>query len=130
IQKVFYLFGPEKMSYLYLKRPGQLPWGYRPYEFDRQLIEPIPEQLDALKLALEYTNVSSFVEVAKWLTAVTGRPISHASLHMIKKKDFDKQYPSSPSTEVSKAPAERPEKGRSGRPQGEKDSHGGAGRGQ
>lgn len=110
------------MSYLYLKRPGQLPWGYRPYKHDPQLIEPIESELDALKQALDYCEVSSFVSVAKWLSAVTGRPISHAALHKIKHKDFDKQYPSSPSSEVSSSPADRPDKKRSGRPFGAKTS--------
>lgn len=110
------------MSYLYLKRPGQLPWGYKPCKHDPQLIEPIEAELDALRQAMEYCEVSSFVEVAKWLSAVTGRPLSHAALHKIKHKDFDKQYPSTPSTEVSSSPADRPDKKRSGRPQGAKES--------
>lgn len=110
------------MSYLYLKRPGQLPWGYKPCKHDPQLIEPIEAELDALKQAIEYCEVSSFKEVSKWLTAVTGRHLSHAALHKIKHKDFDKQYPSAPSTEKANSVADRPDKGKSGRPQGAKTS--------
>lgn len=112
------------MSYLYLKRPGQLPWGYKPCRLDPQLIEPIPEQLDALRKALEYCEGSSYREVAKWLTAVTGRSISNVALLKIKREDFDKRYPSTPSPENSDTtPAYRPDKKQSGRPKGSEDSY-------
>lgn len=98
-----------------------MPWGYEDCPSDPQLIKPIASELDLLKQAYEYLNVSSYAEVAKWLTAASGRYISNVGLWKIKKKPFDQQYPSSATQEIPHATGDRGHK-KSGRPIGSRNS--------
>ena len=73
----------------------QLPFGYEQDEDDPDLLNPIEEQLEALEQAKEYLKSCSFREVARWLSATTGRKISFQGLHKIvrsekKRKDVAK----------------------------------------
>ena len=43
---------------------------------------------DGIRLAKEYLKGSSYREVAKWLSAKTGRKISHVALYKMAKKEL------------------------------------------
>lgn len=59
----------------------QIPFGYRVHPDDERLLEPIPEELEALELAKRHLKQYSYREVAIWLSKTTGRYISHMGLH-------------------------------------------------
>lgn len=63
-----------------VRRNQHVPWGYKISDYDPQLFEPIEEELDLLEKAFDYMRYCSSHEVARWLTQMTGRPISHAGL--------------------------------------------------
>ena len=65
----------------------RVPWGYKRSEFDPQLLEPIDEQLEALELGMRYLKMSSYPEVARWLTDYTGRRITPMGLWKRLKRD-------------------------------------------
>ena len=65
----------------------RVPWGYKRSEFDPQLLEPIDEQLEALELGMRYLKMSSYPEVARWLTDYTGRRITPMGLWKRVKRD-------------------------------------------
>ena len=56
-----------------------VPFGYKLAE-DNHSLEPIEKELTALEKAKEYLENSSYREVAQWVTATTGRYISHVGL--------------------------------------------------
>ena len=57
-----------------------VPFGYKINEDDRELLDPIPYELEALELARKYVKQYSLRQVANWLTTKTGRQISHIGL--------------------------------------------------
>ena len=57
-----------------------VPFGYRINEDDRELLDPIPYELEALELARRHVKQYSLRQVANWLTTKTGRQISHIGL--------------------------------------------------
>jgi hypothetical protein len=57
-----------------------VPFGYRIDDDDPDLLQPVPLELEALKLAKRYVKRFSYRDVAEWLTATTGRYISHVGL--------------------------------------------------
>ena len=57
-----------------------IPFGYKINETDKELLDPIPYELEALELARRYINQYSYRQVANWLTKKTGRDISHVGL--------------------------------------------------
>lgn len=59
----------------------QIPFGYRVHPDDERLLEPIPEELEALEVAKRHLKQYSYREVAIWLSKTTGRSISHMGLH-------------------------------------------------
>jgi len=59
----------------------QVPFGYRIHPEDEKLLEPIPEELEALELAKRHLKQYSYREVSQWLSKTTGRYISHMGLH-------------------------------------------------
>ena len=61
------------------KKARTIPFGFKQSQ-DPDYLEPIKEELDALKQAREYTKTCSFRETAKWLHRKTGRYISHVGL--------------------------------------------------
>jgi len=63
-----------------------IPFGYRLSEDDSAFVEGIPEQLEALDKAMEFLEESSYREVATWLSAVTGRSLTHVGLMNIAKE--------------------------------------------
>jgi|DEB0MinimDraft_10_1074344.scaffolds.fasta_scaffold102559_1 hypothetical protein len=65
-----------------VKRRKHVPWGYKPSEEDPRVLIPIDEHLDLLEQAKEMRSHHSLRELATWLTAVTGSPISHQGLKL------------------------------------------------
>ena len=57
-----------------------VPFGYKQNEEDPDILDPIPVELDLLEKARKYVNQYSYREVANWLTANSGRYISHVGL--------------------------------------------------
>ena len=58
------------------KRARTIPFGFKQSQ-DPNYIEPIKEELDALRQAEEYSKTCSLRETAQWLHRKTGRYISH-----------------------------------------------------
>ena len=61
------------------KKARTIPFGFKQSE-DINYIEPIKEELDALRQAKEYSKTCSLRETAQWLHRKTGRYISHVGL--------------------------------------------------
>ena len=61
------------------KRARTIPFGFK-QSSDPNYLEPIKEELDALKQAREYSKTCSLRETASWLHRKTGRYISHVGL--------------------------------------------------
>ena len=59
----------------------QVPFGYRVHPENDRLLEPIPEELEALELAKRHLKQYSYREVAIWFSKTTGRYLSHLGLH-------------------------------------------------
>ena len=57
-----------------------IPFGYIQDPGDKELLLPVPLELEALVLAKEHLKQYSYREVAAWLSTVTGRYISHMGL--------------------------------------------------
>jgi len=69
----------------------QCPWGYELDPEDSDYWKPIPEQIDALKLAFKYLKVSTYPDVVRWLVDVTGRPMTEQTLRYIVEQERKKQ---------------------------------------
>ena len=67
------------------KRARTIPFGFKQSQ-DPNYIEPVKEELDALRQAEEYSKTCSLRETAQWLHRKTGRYISHVGL----KKRFER----------------------------------------
>ena len=57
-----------------------VPFGYKQNEEDPDILDPIKTELDLLEKARQHVNQYSYREVANWLSANTGRYISHVGL--------------------------------------------------
>ena len=57
-----------------------VPFGYKINEDDKELLDPIPYELEAIELARKYVKQYSLRQVANWLTTKTSRQISHIGL--------------------------------------------------
>ena len=81
-----YLYYHQKMEPIKIKKRARVvPFGFK-QSSDPDYIEPIKEELDALKQAKEYSKTCSLRETASWLHRKTGRYISHVGL----KKRFER----------------------------------------
>ena len=81
-----YLYYQQKMESIKIKRKARtIPFGFKQSE-DPDYLEPIKEELDALRQAREYSKTCSLRETAQWLHRKTGRYISHVGL----KKRFER----------------------------------------
>ena len=68
------------MESIKIKRKARtIPFGFKQSE-DPDYLEPIKEELDALRQAREYSKTCSLRETASWLHRKTGRYISHVGL--------------------------------------------------
>ena len=70
------------------KRARTIPFGFKQSQ-DPNYIEPVKEELDALRQAEEYSKTCSLRETAQWLHRKTGRYISHVGL----KKRLERNSP-------------------------------------
>jgi len=61
------------------KRARTIPFGFKQSQ-DPNYLEPVKEELDALRQAEEYSKTCSLRETAQWLHRKTGRYISHVGL--------------------------------------------------
>ena len=61
------------------KKARTIPFGFKQAE-DPQYLEPVTEELSALRQAREYSKTCSLRETAQWLHRKTGRYISHVGL--------------------------------------------------
>ena len=61
------------------KRARTIPFGFKQSN-DPSYLEPVKEELDALRQAEEYSKTCSLRETAQWLHRKTGRYISHVGL--------------------------------------------------
>ena len=76
------------MEIQYKRKLGStIPFGWELVESSTDLLRSIPGQQYLLGQAKEYTKKSSLREVAKWLSAKSGRSISHVALYKMLKKD-------------------------------------------
>ena len=75
-----YLYYHQKMEPIRIKKKARtIPFGFKQAE-DPNYLEPVREELDALKQAREYSKTCSLRETAQWLHRKTGRYISHVGL--------------------------------------------------
>jgi hypothetical protein len=71
----------EQKEWIQIPRIARIiPFGYKVNEIDKELLDPIPYELEALELARKYIKQYSLRQVANWLTTKTGRDISHIGL--------------------------------------------------
>jgi hypothetical protein len=61
------------------KKARVVPFGFK-QSSDPNYLEPVKEELDALRQAKEYSKTCSLRETATWLHRKTGRYISHVGL--------------------------------------------------
>ena len=61
------------------KKARTIPFGFKQSQ-DPNYLEPVKEELDALRQAGDYLKTCSLRETAKWLHRKTGRYISHVGL--------------------------------------------------
>ena len=75
-----YLYYHQKMEPIKIKKRARtIPFGFKQSN-DPNYLEPIKEELDALRQAREYSKTCSLRETAQWLHRKTGRYISHVGL--------------------------------------------------
>ena len=75
-----YLYYQLKMESIKIKKRARtIPFGFKQSQ-DPDYIEPIKEELDALRQAEVYSKTCSLRETAQWLHRKTGRYISHVGL--------------------------------------------------
>lgn len=72
--------GEEREWHVIARLTRTVPFGYRVHPDNDKLLEPIPEELEALEVAKRHLKQYSYREVAIWLTRQTGRHISHMGL--------------------------------------------------
>ena len=71
----------EQKEWIQIPRIARIiPFGYKVNETDKELLDPIPYELEALELARKYIKQYSLRQVANWFTTKTGRDISHIGL--------------------------------------------------
>ena len=69
-------------EYYPIVRVGRhIPFGYSQDEEDKDILQPIPDQLEMLEQAKKYLKEYSLRLVARWLTEQSGRYISHVGLN-------------------------------------------------
>lgn len=57
-----------------------IPFGYKIDPEDPNTLLPIPLELEALEQAKKHVKRFSYRDIANWITAITGRSISHVGL--------------------------------------------------
>ena len=72
--------GEEKEWHVVARLTRNVPFGYMVHPDNDRLLQPIPEELEALALAKRHLLQYTYRDVAIWLTKQTGRYISHVGL--------------------------------------------------
>ena len=80
------------------KRARTIPFGFKQSQ-DPNYLEPVKEELDALRQAEEYSKTCSLRETAQWLHRKTGRYISHVGLKKRLERNSTTETEESSSTE-------------------------------
>jgi len=94
-----YLYYQLKMEPIKIKKKARVvPFGFK-QSSDPDYIEPIKEELDALRQAKEYSKTCSLRETAQWLHRKTGRYISHVGLKKRLERNSTTETEESSSTE-------------------------------
>ena len=83
------------------KKARTIPFGFKQSQ-DPDYLEPIKEELDALRQAREYSKTCSLRETASWLHRKTGRYISHVGLKKRLARNSTPETKESSSTESQK----------------------------
>ena len=94
-----YLYYHQKMDPIKIKKRARtIPFGFKQSQ-DSGYLEPVKEELDALKQAQEYLKTCSLRETAQWLHRKTGRYISHVGLRKKFKRSGSTEAQEKSSTE-------------------------------
>ena len=81
LQQVTDLKDEDEKEWIQIPRIARtVPFGYKVNDDDKELLDPIPYELEALELARRHIKQYSLRQVANWLTTKTGRQISHIGL--------------------------------------------------
>jgi hypothetical protein len=68
---------PNNDDRLILRTSRLIPLGYKEHPEDKKWLVPVPQELELIKQAKEYSKTCSVREVANWLSAKLGRKVSH-----------------------------------------------------
>jgi Iap family predicted aminopeptidase len=98
--------GEEKEWHVVARTSSTIPFGYKIKEDNESLLEPVPEELEALELAKRHIKQYSYREVARWLSKETGRYISYEGL----KKRIAIEYKRKKAASIKRQLAKRLEK--------------------
>ena len=60
-----------------------IPYGYKVNEEDDKMLDPIPEELEAIEQAKQYIKSCYYREVSGWMQRKTGRYISAPGLRKV-----------------------------------------------
>ena len=94
-----YLYYQQKMEPIKIKKKARVvPFGFK-QSSDPNYLEPVKEELDALRQAKEYLKNCSLRETASWLHRKTGRYISHVGLKKRIERNSSSEAKESSSTE-------------------------------
>ena len=69
----------------------EAPFGYVHAGDNNEWLDPVPKQLELLEQAKDYLKQYSYVKVAAWLTAQSGRNIAPNTLHLRIKSERDRK---------------------------------------
>lgn len=68
-----------------------LPFGYKEDPNDKDILLPIPEELELLEQAKKHLKKYSYRAVAAWLSEQSGRPITHVGLYKRIKLEYKRK---------------------------------------
>ncbi len=72
----------DSYTWIPVVRVGRIvPWGYREDPEDKDILLPIPEDLELFEQAKKHLKQYSYRQVAAWLGEQSGKPISHVGLY-------------------------------------------------
>lgn len=68
-----------------------MPFGYKEDPNDKDILLPIPEELELLEQAKKHLKKYSYRAVAAWLSEQSGRPITHVGLYKRIKLEYKRK---------------------------------------
>lgn len=71
----------EYVWYPVVRLGSVIPFGYKQDPNDKDILLPIPEELELMEQAKKFLKQYSYRDVANWLSEQSGRSISHVGLH-------------------------------------------------